>query len=473
MRARGCSTKSSGQRAPHDGVNREQEIFCAALDRTAEKERASFLDDVCAGSPRTRARIEALLRAAEAAGGFLADAAAPVAEGTGSQVDGYRLGERIGEGGFGVVYRAVQDQPVRRTVALKIMKLGMDTRAVVARVAAERRALAMMDHPNIARVLDGGATDTGRPYFVMELVSGVPLTAFCNERRLRVRERLKLFLQICRAVQHAHQKGVIHRDLKPSNILVTLAEDRPVAKVIDFGIAKTTREPFTEQTLLTRQYVFVGTPAYMSPEQAGLGEIDVDTRSDIYSLGALLYELLSDSLILDAEPLLASGYAEVQRAIQYGEPPPPSRRVAALAMEAKLIAAARRQCAPERLVAELRGDLDRIVLKCLEKDRARRYQTTEDLARDIVRHLRHEPVHARRVTLACRAAKLARRHRGGVFVAAAALAVLASFSVITPTVSQPNAAARNSRRARPPGSERGSERSSRINNITAIRRPGR
>lgn len=409
-------------------MSSEQDIFCAALERTSDTKRAAFLDDACAAAPGTRARVDALLRAADAAGGFLADAATPIAEGTGSRVDRYRLGERLGEGGFGIVYRAEQEQPVRRTVALKIIKPGMDTRAVVARFGAERQALAMMDHPNIARVFDGGATMAGRPFFVMELVSGVPITAFCSNLRLRVPERLELFLQVCRAVQHAHQKGVIHRDLKPSNILVALAEDRPVAKVIDFGIAKAMREPLTEQTLLTRQHVFVGTPAYMSPEQVAPGNMDIDTRSDIYSLGALLYELLSDSTILDTGALLAAGYAEVQRAIQQGEPPPPSQRVAALSREARLMAAARRQCGPERLVADLRGDLDRIVLKCLEKDRVRRYETTEDLARDITRHLRHEPVQARRATLAYRAAKFARRHRGGVFATAAALILLVSIS---------------------------------------------
>ena len=403
----------------------EQDIFCAALEQTSEAKRAAFLDDACLESPAVRVRIDALIRAAEDAGEFLSDAEVPVPESTGSRIDRYRLGERIGEGGFGVVYRAEQERPVRRTVALKIIKLGMDTRAVVARFEAERQALAMMDHPNIARVFDGGATDNGRPYFVMELVSGVPITAFCNERQLRVRERLDLFLQVCRAVHHAHQKGIIHRDLKPTNILIALADDRPVAKVIDFGIAKATREPLTEKTLLTRHPVFVGTPAYMSPEQVGSSS-DIDTRSDIYSLGALLYELLCDSPVLDMRPLLARGYAEVQRAIQSGEPRPPSQQVAALAAEGRLAAAMRRQTSIERLIAELRGDLDRIVLKCLEKDRARRYETTEDLARDVTRYLHHEPVRARRATLGYRAGKFVRRHRRGVVVSAAALMILVS-----------------------------------------------
>jgi eukaryotic-like serine/threonine-protein kinase len=405
-------------------VKGEQDIFCAALERTTEAERSAFLDAACSGAPEVRARVEALLRAAEAAGEFLADNDAAIPERTGSRIDRYRLGERIGQGGFGIVYRAEQEQPVRRTVALKIIKLGMDTRAVVARFEAERQALAMMDHPHIARVFDGGATDAGRPYFVMELVTGVPITTFCNEHRLRVRERLELFGQVCSAVHHAHQKGIIHRDLKPSNILVTLAEGRPVAKVIDFGIAKATGERLTDHTLLTRHHVFLGTPAYMSPEQVGLGSQDVDTRSDIYSLGALLYELLCDAPVLDAASLLAAGYAEVQRAILQRDPPPPSQRLAALPAEAKLAAAARRRGTPERLVTELRGDLDGIVLKCLEKDRSRRYETTEDLARDITSYLQDEPVQARRPTFAYRTTKFVRRHRMGVLASAAALAVL-------------------------------------------------
>jgi tetratricopeptide (TPR) repeat protein len=409
-------------------MNAEQEVFCAALERTSESARESFLDQACTGADQ-RARVEALLQAASAAAGFLADGEVQVGESTGSRIGRYRLGEAIGEGGFGVVYEAMQEQPVRRNVALKIIKLGMDTRAVVARFEAERQALAMMDHPNIARVFDGGATETGRPYFVMELVRGVPITTFCNERRLRLADRLELFVQVCRAVQHAHQKGIIHRDLKPSNILIAVAEERAVAKVIDFGIAKATREPLTEKTLLTRQHLFVGTPAYMSPEQVSVGHIDVDTRSDIYSLGALLYELLSDRPVLDLKALRAAGYADVQRAVCLGEPPPPSHKVAALASSEKAAVASRRQCTPERLQSELRGDLDRIVLKALEKDRARRYQTAEDLARDLMRFLRHEPVLARPATPGYRAAKFVRRHRRGVLAATAAAILLANCAV--------------------------------------------
>ncbi|HEX2862449.1 MAG TPA: serine/threonine-protein kinase, partial [Lacunisphaera sp.] len=410
-------------------ANREQEIFNAALERATHAERAAYLIEACAGWPEGRNRIEALLRAAEDAGGFLSEEHAPVREGPGARIGAYQLLERIGEGGFGVVYRAAQEQPVRRTVALKIIKLGMDTRAVVARFEAERQALAMMDHPNIARVLDGGATDAGRPYFVMELVRGVPLTTFANDRRLLLPERLELFLQVCRAVHHAHQKGIIHRDLKPSNILISREDDRPAAKVIDFGIAKAMYEPLTEETLLTRLHVFLGTPAYMSPEQVGLGGSDIDTRSDIFSLGALLYELLADSPPLDTASLLSGGYAEVQRAIHQVEPVPPSQRVASLDPAARHAAAARRRCLPARLIAGLRGDLDRIVLKCLEKDRVRRYETTEDLARDIQRYLRNEPVLARPATPGYRIAKFVRRNRRGVIASALALVLVSSLGV--------------------------------------------
>ncbi len=408
-------------------MNREQEIFCEALERSREEERAAFLDEACATAPAVRERVEALLRAAAAAGGFLGEDDAGARESVGARIGRYVLGERLGEGGFGAVYRAEQDEPVRRTVALKVIKLGMDTRAVIARFEAERQALAMMEHPHIARVLDGGATAAGRPYFVMELVQGQTITSYCNERQLGVKERLEVFLQVCGAVQHAHQKGVIHRDLKPSNILVAEAEGRPVAKVIDFGIAKAIHAPLTEKTLTTRRHGFLGTPAYMSPEQLGLGQGDVDTRSDIYSLGALLYELLAGAPPSATEAWRAAGYGEVQRALHRHEPPAPSDRVARLEPESRRAVAATRGTAPGRLIGELRGDLDRIVLKCLEQDRARRYETTEDLARDVVRHLRNEPVLARPATPGYRAAKFLRRNGRGVALAAAALVAAGSF----------------------------------------------
>ena len=276
---------------------------------------------------------------------------------------------------------AEQEEPVRRRVALKIIKLGMDTKEVVARFEAERQALAMMDHPNIASVFDGGATDTGRPYFVMELVKGVPITEYCDANKLSTRERLELFMQVCQAVQHAHQKGVIHRDLKPSNILVTVQDDRPVPKVIDFGVAKATQARLTEKTLFTRFHQWIGTPAYMSPEQAGLGSLDVDTRSDVYSLGVLLYELLTGRTPFDTQKLLAAGYDAVMRTIREEEPPKPSTRLSTLAEEELSAVAAQRGAEPAKLGRLVRGDLDWIVMKALEKDRTRRYETASAWAR--------------------------------------------------------------------------------------------
>ncbi len=413
--------------------NCERELFNAALEIASPDARDAFLLTACAAHPEMRERVEALLRAADSAGGFLAeesDAAEAESHGTaGAFIGRYRLLYRVGEGGFGVVYLAEQEEPVRRRVALKIIKLGMDTRAVIARFEAERQALAMMDHPNIARVFDGGATQSGRPYFVMELVQGVPITTFCTQRRLRLHERLGLFMEVCRAVHHAHQKGVIHRDLKPSNILVTITDDQPVAKVIDFGIAKAMHDPLTDKTLVTRGLGVMGTPDYMSPEQIGFGDVDIDTRSDIYSLGALLYELLTDRTPFDTKQLLAAGYAEAQRVILQDEPLAPSQRVAGLAREEQMTIAGRRLAEPVRLIGELRGDLDRIVLKCLEKDRARRYETTNALALDLVRYLNSEPVLAQPATMAYRATKFVRRHVRGVILGAWALVLLASVGI--------------------------------------------
>ncbi len=412
--------------------NREREIFSAALELATAAERAAFLDRACGGDAALRASVEALLQASGAAGRFMAGeggtegaaGSAPAADGPGSRIGRYHLLERIGEGGFGVVYLAEQREPVRRRVALKIIKLGMDSGAVIARFEAERQALARMEHPNIATVLDGGATDAGRPYFVMELVRGMPITDFCDQQRLPPAERLELFVQVCQAVQHAHQKGVIHRDLKPSNILVTLHDDRPVPKVIDFGVAKAIDQPLTERTLFTRFHQFVGTPAYMSPEQAGLSGLDVDTRADIYSLGVLLYELLTGRTPFDARALLASGYEEILRTIREREPSRPSLRVAALSRAELTTAAQQRRLDARQLVGRLRGDLDWIVMKCLQKDRQRRYATANGLAMDLVRHLGNEPVVARPDTLGYRAMKFVRRHRTPVASAVLLLAVL-------------------------------------------------
>ena len=296
----------------------------------------------------------------------------PLTEKPGDTIGRYKLLQQIGEGGCGVVYMAEQDEPVRRRVALKIIKLGMDTKSVIARFEAERQALAMMDHPNIAKVLDAGATETGRPYFVMELVRGMKITEYCDEAKLSTRARLDLFIQVCQAIQHAHQKGIIHRDIKPSNILVTVNDGVPVPKVIDFGIAKATSgQQLTDKTLFTAFEQFIGTPAYMSPEQAVLTSLDIDTRSDIYALGVLLYELLTGKTPFDAKELLAIGLDEMRRTIREQEPPRPSTRLSTLPGQELSTTAQRRGLDAPKLVSELRGDLDWIVMKCAgERPRA-------------------------------------------------------------------------------------------------------
>jgi serine/threonine protein kinase len=405
--------------------SREQDIFATALE-LPPAERDAYLATACGDDTALRARLESLLRAAAGAGGFLGgEGDAEPDEDEDGRIGAYRLVEKLGDGGFGIVYRAEQERPVRRTVALKILKLGMDTRAIVARFAAERQALALMDHPHIARVFDGGATPAGRPFFVMEFVAGEPVTTFARERKLSVPERLRIFLQICRAVHHAHQKGVIHRDLKPSNLLVATSDGRPHAKVIDFGVAKALHEPLTEHTVHSRVQRFLGTPAYMSPEQVTLGGIDVDTRADVFALGAVLHELLVDSPPLEARRLATLGYAEVERVVREAHFPAPSRRLAALAPAERAAIAAARRTTPARLAAELRGDLDQIVLKCLAADRTQRYDSAEDLARDLERHLRHEPVQARPATLGYRARRFVRRHTRAVAAGAVAVLVLA------------------------------------------------
>ena len=295
--------------------------------------------------------------------------------------------EQIGEGGFGVVFMAEQTDPVRRKVALKIIKPGMDTKEVIARFEAERQALAMMDHPHVAKVLDGGATESGRPYFVMELVRGVSITEYCDKRRLNTQSRLELFVDVCHAVQHAHQKGVIHRDIKPTNIMVTLYDDKPVVKVIDFGVSKAIQQQLTEKTLFTRYGQMVGTPQYMSPEQAGMSGLDIDTRGDIYSLGVLLYELLTGGTPLTVECLRTAAYADMQRLIREAESDRPSTRLSTTARQKLLDIASNRATSPNELRDQLRGDLDWIVMKSLEKDRTRRYATAIEFAADIQRHL--------------------------------------------------------------------------------------
>ncbi|MGB2821992.1 MAG: serine/threonine-protein kinase, partial [Phycisphaerae bacterium] len=412
----------------------EKAIFGAALAKESREEREAYLRRVCGGNAELLARLRALLEAHEEAGDFLEQPAlgegvtldvAPLTEGPGTIVGRYKLLEQIGEGGMGMVYMAEQTEPVRRRVALKIIKLGMDTKQVVARFEAERQALALMDHPNIARVLDAGSTETGRPYFVMDLVRGIPITEYCDKNKLATFQRLELFMQVCRAVQHAHQKGIIHRDIKPSNVMVSLHDGKPVPKVIDFGIAKAMNQRLTEKTLFTGYAQMIGTPAYMSPEQAEMSGLDVDTRSDIYSLGVLLYELLTGTTPLEEKRLRRAGYNEIQRIIREEEPPRPSVRLSTM-KETLTSVAAHRGTDPVRLGRLVRDDLDWIVMKALEKDRTRRYETPSNLAEDIRRHLGHEPVTAGPPGAAYRLRKFVGRHQVGV---GAGLVVSASLVV--------------------------------------------
>ena len=322
----------------------------------------------------------------------------------------YKLLQQIGEGGFGIVYMAEQLEPVRRKVALKIIKPGMDTKDVIARFEAERQALAMMDHPNIARVLDAGATKKGLPYFVMELVKGVPINEYCDRNNLPTNERLELFQTVCLAVQHAHHKGIIHRDLKPSNIMVTLHDGKPVPRVIDFGVAKATSYQLTEKTLFTAYGQMIGTPAYMSPEQAEMSGLDVDTRSDIYSLGVLLYELLTGKTPFDGKKLRSAGYAEMQRIIREDQPPKPSTKLTTMGDELTAVSS-HRSTEPKKLGQILKGDLDWIVMKALEKERNHRYETASTFAADVGRYLAGDVVSARSSSLGYRVHKFARRNK--------------------------------------------------------------
>ena len=344
-----------------------------------------------------------------------------VAETSSSQVGPYRLLRRVGQGGMGEVWLAEQQQPVRRQVALKVIKAGMDTREVIARFEAERQALALMNHPNIARVLRRGGDAEGRPYFVMEYVHGIPITEYCDQQRLSIRERLTLFVQVCEGVQHAHQKGIIHRDIKPSNVLVTTQDEKHTPKIIDFGVAKATSQRLTERTVFTELGQLIGTPEYMSPEQAEMTNLDIDTRTDVYSLGVLLYELLAGERPFDSKALRAAGHAEIQRTLREDEPPRPSSRISSLGA-ASTVSATNRRVDLRGLGKALEGDLDWITMKALEKDRVRRYETAHALALDIERHLNDEPVLAGPPSGLYRVKKLFHRHRGP-FLAAAAVAV--------------------------------------------------
>jgi serine/threonine protein kinase len=415
----------------NDPTDLDVVIFTGAIDLAPAK-RAAYLDRACVGDNALRERVEALLRAHEKAGDFFAERPAGlppetgpavlVGEKAGDRIGRYTLIQQIGEGGCGVVYLAQQEDPVRRRVALKVVKPGMDTKSVLARFEAERQALALMNHPNIAHALDAGVTETGRPYFVMELVSGMRITDYCDQNNLSTRDRLELFIQVCDAVQHAHQKGIIHRDLKPSNILVTTStHDKAQPKVIDFGIAKaTTGQPLTDKTIFTVFELLIGTPAYMSPEQASLNSADMDTRTDIYSLGVLLYELLTGTTPFDTQELLKTGLDEVRNAIRHHEPDRPSTRLRTMTLAELADAAARRRTESGKLLCEVRDDLDWIVMKALEKERARRYATANGLAMDIQHYLSGEPIIARPSSASYKFRKLVSRNK--VWFAGGALA---------------------------------------------------
>jgi serine/threonine protein kinase len=422
-------------------------IFLGAAALKEAAARADYLGRACGADGALRKRVERLLAAESKVDGFLETPAMGVAETGGETVlerpgtviGPYQLMEQIGEGGMGLVFVAEQRQPVRRKVALKVIKPGMDSRQIVARFEAERQALALMDHPHIAKIFDGGATAGGRPYFVMELVKGAPITTFCDDNQLDPRARLNLFVHVCDAVQHAHQKGIIHRDLKPSNVLVMCSDGTPVVKVIDFGVAKAVEQPLTDGTVYTQFAQMIGTPLYMAPEQAADSGLDVDTRSDIYSLGVLLYELLTGTTPFDKERLKKAGFDEMRRIIREEEAPRPSTRISTLGEAADTVSA-KRLSDPRRLSRQLRGELDWIVLRALEKDRNRRYQTASALAADVQRYLRDEPVQACPPSSVYRFRKFARRHKtaiaASVLVGAALVGVLITLIVSNVWVAQ-------------------------------------
>jgi serine/threonine protein kinase len=399
----------------------EERIFLSALEISSAPRRASYVAEACANDSKLHRRVQALLARHDESTGVL-DAPPPGIDGDsvgedaqekpGAVIGPFTLLEQIGEGGFGVVFLAEQRQPVKRRVALKVIKPGMDTRACLGRFEAERQALALMDHANIAKVLEAGTTEYGRPFFVMELVQGVPITEYCDQCQLTTRERLELFMLVCQAVQHAHQKGVIHRDIKPSNVLVTIQDGQAVPKIIDFGIAKAIdNQRLTEQTLVTAFRDFIGTPMYMSPEQAELSPLGVDTRTDIYSLGVLLYELLTGTTPIEKERLQSASFDELRRIIREEEPPRPSTRISTLAADSATTLADCHRADPRRLLQAVRGELDWIVMKCLEKDRNRRYESASTLAQEVRRYLDDEPVLACPPSAAYRVSKFARRHK--------------------------------------------------------------
>src|SRR5687768_2769901 len=404
--------------------------------------RTAYLQDACGRDAGLRRKVDELLKEHFSSDSLLSGPAldgerpgigeCATQEGPAQMIGRYKLLEKIGEGGFGEVWMAEQREPVKRRVALKIIKLGMDSRQIVARFEAERQALAMMDHANIARIFDADVADNGRLYFVMELVRGIKITEYCDQNQLPTLERLDLFIKVCQAIQHAHQKGIIHRDIKPSNVLVTLHDGVPVPKVIDFGIAKATQQELTDRTVFTQFQQFIGTPAYISPEQAEMSGLDVDTRADIYSLGVLLYELLVGQTPFDGKEMMQGGLDALRQIIREKEPLRPSTKLNTLQGDARTTAGRHRQMDVGKLVHQLQGDLDWIVMKCLEKDRARRYETANGLAADIQRHMNNEPVVARPPSAVYKLQKAWQRNKL-VFTAGAAvaLALVAGIGVST------------------------------------------
>src|SRR5215831_15930748 len=422
--------------------SRANDVFLRAAEVESPAERQLFLDRHCGNDACLRAQVESLLAASAKVGSFLNKRAAqalpenrgtadyePMAERPGTAIGPYKLKEKIGEGGMGLVFVAEQQEPVRRKVALKIIKPGMDSKQVIARFEAERQALGMMDHQNIAKVFDAGTTESGRPYFVMELVHGVPITEYCDANKLTPRQRLELFVPVCQAIQHAHQKGIIHRDVKPSNVLVTMYDDKQVPKVIDFGVAKAIEQRLTEKTIYTQFGTLVGTFEYMSPEQAEMNAFGVDTRSDIYALGVLLYELLTGTTPLEKGHLREAAFDEIRRIIREEEPQRPSVRLSSSGNLPKIAAA--RKTEPARLSKLVRGEIDWIVMKCLEKDRSRRYDAASGLAKDIERYLADEPVEACPPSASYRLHKFARKYKKVLATAAAFAALLVAGVVLS------------------------------------------